>query len=446
MFAYIFYNVYHCKNNFNIFFIMKKTLLLAVSALAFAACGGGNNNQTPTPQTPETQTESTENQPAPQKNTDGQIVLSGSIDKNVTWKDLGLPVDYVVEGEIRLDGNSLVTVEPGVTIMFSGTDGKLIVGENAGIKMQGTQEKPIVLTGPVNNPNAGSWGFLEILSKRSDNTLEYVTLKNGGESDFVLKISGSASVKNCTVNGANQNGIYILKTTAFENNTVKNCKEFPVVYDTWTENTTFGGKNNTYQDNGKNYIKARFRYDEDSKSYTFLKESVPYFCDEGLELGNRTTTTIEAGVKFAFNRGTRFYVGPETIVKAQGTAADPIVFAGAEDKPGYWQGAEIRTEQNDESVFAYCNFENAGSKDFFDDCAFLISTDAGFKFSNCNISRIKSKYGVRVEHAGNFVDNMKCDNITISDASKAKVIVNTGIEGVIEDEATLDGLDKIKMD
>ena len=41
---------------------------------------------------------------------------------------------------------------------------------------------------------------------------------------------------------------------------------------------------------------------------------------------------------------------------------------------------------------------------------------------------------------------MKCDNITISDASKAKVIVNTGIEGVIEDEATLDGLDKIKMD
>lgn len=427
---------------------MKKTpLFITASALILASCGGGSNNNQGA-QSPETNDNGiTEQNPsdAP-KNTDGQVVLSGSIDNNVTWKDLGLPVDYIVEGEIYLNGNSLVTVEPGVTIMFTGTDGRIVVGENAGIKMQGTQDKPIVLTGPTNNQNVGSWGLVEILSKRSDNILEYVTLQNGGASDFALKISGSASVKNCTIDGSEQNGIYILKTTAFENNTIKNCKEFPVVYDTWTENTTLGGKNNTYQNNGKNYIKTRFRFDEDSKSYTFLKESIPYFCDEGLELNNRTTTTIEAGAKFAFNRGTRLYVGSETIIKAQGTAADPIVFAGAEDKPGYWEGAEIRTEQADESVFAYCNFENAGSKDFFDDCAFLISTDAGFKFSNCNISRIKAKYGVRVENAGNFVDNMRCDNITISDASSAKVIVNTGIEGVIDDEATLDGLDKIKMD
>ena len=123
-------------------------------------------------------------------------MLSGSIDKNVTWKDLGLPVDYIVEGGIYLDGNSLVTVEPGVTIMFTGTDGRIVVGENAGIKMQGTQDKPIVLTGPTNNQNVGSWGFVEILSKRSDNILEYVTLQNGGDDEYILKISGSASVKN----------------------------------------------------------------------------------------------------------------------------------------------------------------------------------------------------------------------------------------------------------
>ena len=72
---------------------MKKTpFLIAASALFLASCGGGGNNQGA--QSPETNDNGiTEQNPsdAP-KNADGQVVLSGSIDNNVTWKDLGLPV------------------------------------------------------------------------------------------------------------------------------------------------------------------------------------------------------------------------------------------------------------------------------------------------------------------------------------------------------------------
>ena len=427
---------------------MKKTpFLIAASALILASCGGGSNNNQGA-QSPETNDNGiTEQNPsdAP-KNADGQVVLSGSIDNNVTWKDLGLPVDYIVEGEIYLDGNSLVTVEPGVTIMFTGTDGRIVVGENAGIKMQGTQDKPIVLTGPTNNQNVGSWDCVCVRSKRADNAFEYVTFQNGGAGEHVLAIEGSASIKNCTIDGTGNNGIFIFKTTAFENNTIKNCKEYPVTYHTWAESTTIGGKGNTYENNGKNFIYIRTHYGDDNTTYTFSKESIPYFCDEGLDFNSRITINIEPGAKFAINRGWGVVVGADVIFKANGTAADPIVFTGAEDKPGYWNGFEIHTTQNDESSITYCNFENLGNKDFHDDCAFFIGYDAGFTFSNCKISKTKAKYGVRVENAGNFVDNMRCDNITISDASSAKVIVNTGIEGVINDEATLDGLDKIKMD
>ena len=95
---------------------MKKSILLALSALVLAACGGGNGNQNQGAQSPESNSNAQESSSEGSgiKNADGQITLSGNIDNNVTWKDLGLPVDYIVEGYLYLDGNSLVTVEPGV--------------------------------------------------------------------------------------------------------------------------------------------------------------------------------------------------------------------------------------------------------------------------------------------------------------------------------------------
>ena len=331
--------------------------------------------------------------------------------------------------------------------MFTGTDGGIFVGENAGLKMQGTKDKPIVLTSPTNNQNPGSWGGVTIRSKRADNILEYVTFQNGGAGEYVLAIDGSASIKNCTIDGTSDNGALLLKTTAFENNTFKNCKNFPVVYNSWTENTTYGGKGNVFENNGKNFISIRPNYSEDNKTYTFVKESVPFFCNEGLEFNGRITVNIEPGARFAINRGERIYVGPEVIFKANGTAADPIVFAGSEDKPGYWNGVEIQTTQNDESSITYCNFENLGNKDFFDDCAFYIGGDAGFKFNNCNISKTKAKYGVRIDNAGNYIDNGMATSsaINISDVSAAKIIVNSGTQDErIAEGATFDDIAKIK--
>ena len=49
--------------------------------------------------------------------------ISGNIDQNTTWPDLGLDVDYILDGWIMIDGKALLTIEPGVTIMFTGVDG-----------------------------------------------------------------------------------------------------------------------------------------------------------------------------------------------------------------------------------------------------------------------------------------------------------------------------------
>ena len=71
------------------------------------------------------------------------VNFSGNIDENTTWPDLGLPIDYIVDGCIYVNGNSLLTIEPGVTIMFTGVNGGMTIGENAGLRMVGTADKPI---------------------------------------------------------------------------------------------------------------------------------------------------------------------------------------------------------------------------------------------------------------------------------------------------------------
>ena len=60
---------------------------------------------------------------------------SGYIESNTIWPDLGLRVDYIIDGMLTITGNALLTIEPGVTIMFSGVDGGIEVGENAGLSM-----------------------------------------------------------------------------------------------------------------------------------------------------------------------------------------------------------------------------------------------------------------------------------------------------------------------
>ena len=110
---------------------------------------------------------------------------SGDIDANTTWPDLGLPVDYIIDGWVEIRSNALLTIEPGVTIMFTGVDGGIGVGENAGLKMVGTAEKPIILEGPANNPNNGSWNGVRISSQRNDNQFEYVQFLRGGSDNDI---------------------------------------------------------------------------------------------------------------------------------------------------------------------------------------------------------------------------------------------------------------------
>lgn len=389
---------------------MKKLFrLLAVSALCgvmFTACDPTEEQQTPGGD-----------------NIDDATSLSGAISENKTLPDLGLDVDYIVDGTLSIDGNALLTIEPGVTIMFTGTNGAVEVGENAGLKMVGTAEKPIKFVGPANNPNNGSWSHITYNSTRSDNQMEYVYMLRGGSDDAtwagVLRNYGRISMKNCTIDGSLCNGIDIEGGlfTSFEGNTIKNCAAYPIYNESGLQCIrNFGA--NTYTSNGKNYIRMASGATL-SEDLTIVNEGIPYFFEGDCGVTGPYTLTIEAGTQLLFNIGGRFYTDEEPAIVAHGTAENPIIFRGMRNEPGYWNGVWPETTRYDNSM-AYCKIYDAGREEGWQGGCLYIGRNTRLNLLGCEFGN-SGHYGVVIEDDADFnhniVHNGTCTFVNCADGN-----------------------------
>lgn len=341
------------------------------------------------------------------------IELSGTINENTTWKDLGLPVDYIVNGLIYLEGNALVTVEAGVTIMFTGVDGGISVGENAGFKIAGTAEKPVLFTGPTNNQNKGAWGYIDVNSKRADNVWEYATFKNGGsdsgEWGRVICNYGKLSMKNCTIDGSLSNGIALIGDgvfTAFEGNTITNCTNYPLFIE--HQNSYFClNANNNIVANGKNMIALRngdWSLDNSNKN-TLVKMPVPYCLFGWLRLEGSQTFTIEAGTNIKMTADAGISIDENVTFIAEGTADSHIVISGTENEKSYWENIWYGSKKSASSV-KYIDFKNGGKGD---DNAAILNINNGSKLAmeNCSFSETEGA-GISIDSA----DEINGVNIT----------------------------------
>lgn len=338
--------------------------------------------------------------------------LSGTINANQVLVDLGLPVDYVIDGGLYLDGNALLTVMPGVSIMFTDTDGYIEVGENAGLKMVGEPLNPIVIQGPANNTSNGSWNYIKYTSKRNDNMMEYVKLLRGGSdegSDYgvVIVSDGKLSMKNCVVDGGLACGVatwYDGYFTEFENNTIKNVKTYPL-YIHRVDSYKNIGLVNIYENNGKNYIYVESGYYSLEEDITFKKHNIPYLFSTGLDFSTAITVTIEPGAMMMFGNKTTFEVGESTTLKALGTEESPVIIRGFENEAGYWNGImyeSIRTS----SEMIHCIVTDGGSLDgWYENHNLYIRSNAKLTLTNCHFAN-SQYYGVVIENIDNFPSNV----------------------------------------
>ena len=325
---------------------------------------------------------------------------SGNIDANTTWPDLGLDVDYVVNGYVYIDGNALLTIEPGVTIMFEGVGDGFCLGENAGLKMVGTADKPIRLVNALNDNHPGAWYGIQISSKRNDNQFEYVEFVNGGSGDDVITVYGKLSMKHCTIDGALHQGVATANEgvfTAFENNTIKNCGGYPL----WLNDPQKAGilgSGNTYVENGTNMISLNYYYLE--ANTTFNNQGIPYYVNDGMCVYDNVKMTIEPGVEFAFDYDHVLVVGGDGRFEANGTADQPIIFRGTTTED-LWDGIRFESSRNG-NVMNYCQIKNCGPNDGWSvrSCLYIRS-DAKLTLTN-NVFGPSDYNGVGIENISNW--------------------------------------------
>ena len=359
--------------------------------------------------------------------------FSGNIDANTTWPDLGLPVDYIVDGRVYIEGNALLTIEPGVTIMFTGTNGAIEVGENAGLRMVGTADKPIKFVGPANNPNNGSWEQIRVNSKRADNVWEYVEFIRGGSDDYVwnavIDLQGAkVSMKNCTIDGSLGYGIdveYETRFLAFEGNTIKNCAQYPIVSEDWIGLLDMGS-NNTFESNGHNYIDARCR-DIKMEQHTTLKAMpIPYYMESGLWIEGGFKLTIEPGTELCFKSEQNVDMQDAVTLIADGTADKPIIFRGMEDENSYWQGIKYHSTK-EASVMNHCQILNCSEDNaYFHGGCLCIYDDSRLTLTNCTIGK-SLYYGITLDGVELF-DRITHSNNTFVNCGHGNVWLENGGE------------------
>ena len=155
-----------------------------------------------------------------------QTVISDSSFVSGTWTLANSP--YIIEGEVIIHQDSLLTMEPGVFIQFqTGTDFDYSDGivdcgfmrVNGKLMAVGTADNPITFT---RNGSEGNWGIIYFANESDDESvLEYCVLEYGNKidnlhlatyNDFdgVLSLYyASPHIENCQVVNNLSSGIYL---------------------------------------------------------------------------------------------------------------------------------------------------------------------------------------------------------------------------------------------
>ncbi len=338
--------------------------------------------------------------------TPGIETLSGSMSANRTLVDRvpGDATDYIIDGTFYVSGNALLTINPGVVIRFTGVDGWIIVDENAGLKMVGTATNPIVLTGPVNNNNKGSWGGIEYHSSRADNQMEYVSVINAGSGtyDAAVDIEPDArlSIRNSLISRSGGDGMHNMGTlTAFSNNVISGCEKTPIVFE-YLDSISVLDEVSQLTGNGNSRVEISYGFrDMQLTDLNLKKLTVPYYFRFGVYIQRKLT--IAPGTTMLFDNDSFLEVESGGTLIANGTAELPIRFSHVDLTSGGWYGILLYSSLA--NSLQHCIVEHGGSYSYYP-CDIMIGDGAQLSIQNCTVGNTTG-YGVIRYNAGTIASS-----------------------------------------
>ena len=379
-------------------------------------CEAADAQQAQDAQNTETAQDSDAAKPAAKPTTPQQIDLSSFNDNNnLKLEDLGLDIDYVLTDTILLGENTKLEIAAGVTIDMQSASAGFDVNGDAALIVKGTAEAPVIFK----STNSSVWSGLRFGSKNKDNSLNYLQILNADGEDQVIHLLYEArlGMDHVTLDGSANNGIVVggdAKFTKFTNNTIKNCKGYPLVLDSYAHISQLG-EGNTFENN-KPFIRINPYSLDIAEISVIKKQPLPFYLADGMNIsGESGSFTIEPGVEFVFEHEKEAIVSGSVQLKLEGTAENPVIMRGMSDENNFWKGLYIETERP--SSIAGLTLINTG----YDEMASLrIRDDANLTLSNITFkatehrcmeigsnTKITNKGGLTFEKCdkGNIFDN-----------------------------------------
>jgi len=352
-------------------------------------------------------------------------VEGGSLADAAQWASPGVP--------LRLTGNinveSDLVLDPGLEIEMP-LASQITVATTGSLSAPGTAEAPIVLRGTEDE--RGFWVGLSIASKASANVMTGCVLENGGsdgwngspdsvgmiwlEDEAKLVMSGS------TLRGSDGPALNTFgdaDVSGFADNVIENNHSTiqvpPGMVHQIEASNTFTGNDEQFIRVGR--IGANNAVIDTTATWQAL--GIPYRVIDRFFVESAWTVAAGATVEVVQDR--KIVIEPGGSLQAVGTADAPIVFMGAEQLAGYWQGLEIGSVSASNEL-QFVELHHAGSDPFngnTDSDGAIYLPEGSLTISDSLISE-SGGYGIVV---WNDAQLLGCGNVTFTDNAKADTFV-----------------------
>ncbi|GAB1365130.1 hypothetical protein MASR1M36_00010 [Candidatus Cloacimonadaceae bacterium] len=372
------------------------------------------------------------------------IIIQGDISTDTTFLMSNNP--HQIRGQVRVLEGALLTIEPGVNLMFENGSSLEIQGQ---IYAVGSSALPIwfhsidndqyytrvYLNGAEGSSfshcafsrsndgtalmrivNSGTINLLHcdfstsiyghgIYINNSTVNINYVDINSIAQNGIQIEGNGTVNINDVDVNGCNK-GICVVQnsypTLSMENVVLHSCASYPI--EASIINYSVMGYVNAY--NCPNRFLAIWDTNLYS-SYTLPNTNVPYYLKSSLSWGSGAVFTLEPGVSLHFGQHGKIFFGGGASLVANGTEALPISFLAVGDN--HWKGLSF--EANTSGSFAHCVFNDNGYPEYgYPEPAISGNGFTCLSFSDCTI-RGGTTYGLHL--SGSNPGNLTLNNVEI---------------------------------
>ncbi|MEK6476867.1 PKD domain-containing protein [Catalinimonas sp. 4WD22] len=337
------------------------------------------------------------------------VVIDENIDVATTWANVfenpALP-DYYVVADVSV--REILTIAPGVKVMFEPNRGLTVTGNNGALVAIGKEDSLIVMTA---EDSLNGWDGIIFFNENVQNEFNYADISYGGQNDFGFGVlaanigvesAGGFKIANSTVSNSFSHGIFIENGGLLResgNNALENNDGNPIVLpinqvgnldeiSTFTDNT----------DNAVEILGTTLNED-DEMTVPALSNGTPYFLSGKLDVDSGLK--LMAGVSIEGDPDAYIEVSNDGYLTSEGTDTDNVVLTAREQADGW--GGIIFFTTNSRNTIDYTTISYGGNRSFgfgVESANLGVESQGEIRITNSTISNSVSNYGIFVETGG----------------------------------------------